>query len=173
MYFLPSRLEFELMSIILDRIHALGLQLPPVHPHANKNRTACVRSGNVLYLSGHSSGRHEMPLGVITAGKVGSEVSEEEAYKTARSVALVIIATLQAHTGDLDRVTRIIRLFGMVNSAPGFERQFAVMDGASDLFYEIWGPDRGCHARTAVGIAELPRRAVIEINGEFELDGRL
>ena len=157
------------MGVILDRIHAMGLELPTVHPHTNPNRTVCVRSGNVLYLSGHSSGRHEMPLGVITAGKVGTEVSEADAYKTARSVALVIIATLQAHTGDLDRVTRIIRLFGMVNSAPGFERQFAVMDGASDLFYAIWGPDMGCHARTAVGIAELPRRAVIEINGEFEL----
>lgn len=159
------------MGIILDRIHALGLQLPPVHPHASKNRTACVQSGKVLYLSGHSSGRHEMPLGVVTTGKVGSEVSEEEAYKTARSVALVIMATLQAHTGNLDRVTRIIRLFGMINSAPGFERQFAIMDGASDLFYEIWGPEKGCHARSAVGIAELPRRAVIEINGEFEIDG--
>lgn len=159
------------MSIILDRIHALGLELPPVHPHASKNRTACVRSGKVLYLSGHSSGRHEMPLGVVTTGKVGSEVSEEEAYKTARAVALVIMATLHKHTGNLDRVTRIIRLFGMVNSAPGFERQFAVMDGASDLFYEVWGPEKGCHARSAVGIAELPRRAVIEINGEFEIDG--
>lgn len=159
------------MGIILDRIHTLGLQLPPVHPHTSKNRTACVQSGKVLYLSGHSSGRHEMPLGAVTAGKVGSEVSEEEAYKTARSVALVIMATLQAHTGNLDRVTRIIRLFGMINSAPGFERQFAVMDGASDLFYEIWGPEKGCHARSAVGIAELPRRAVIEINGEFEIDG--
>ncbi len=81
------------------------------------------------------------------------------------------MATLQAYTGDLDRVTRIIRLFGTVNSAPGFERQFAVMDGASDLLYEIRGPDQGCHARTAVVIAELPRRAVIEINGEFELAG--
>lgn len=157
------------MSVILDRLHAMGLQLPPAHPHANPNRTACVRSGNVLYLSGHSSGRHDMPLGARTAGKVGSEVTEEEAKLTAKSVALVIIGTLQAYTGDLDKVTRIIRLYGMVNSAPGFERQFAVMDGASDLFYELWGPDRGCHARTAVGIAELPRRAVIEINGEFEL----
>ena len=159
------------MGIILDRLHALGLELPPVHPHANPNRTGCVQSGKVLYLSGHSSGRHAMPLGVVTAGKAGSEVSEEQAYKTARAVALVIMATLHKHTGNLDRVTRIIRLFGMVNSAPGFERQFAVMDGASDLFYEVWGPDKGCHARSAVGIAELPRRAVIEINGEFEIDG--
>ena len=159
------------MGAILDRIHALGLQLPPVHPHTNPNRTACVRSGNVLYLSGHSSGRHDMPLGAKTTGKVGSEVTEAEAQLTARSVALVIMATLQHSTGDLDRITRIIRLYGMVNSAPGFERQFAVMDGASDLFYEVWGPDKGCHARTAVGIAELPRRAIIEINGEFELAG--
>jgi enamine deaminase RidA (YjgF/YER057c/UK114 family) len=157
------------MGIILDRIHALGLELPPVHPHTNPNRTACVRSGNVLFMSGHSSGRHSMPLGAKTTGKVGSEVTEEEATLTARSVALVIMSTLQAYTGDLDRISRIIRLYGMVNSAPGFERQFAVMDGASDLFYEVWGPDKGCHARTAVGIAELPRRAIIEINGEFEL----
>lgn len=157
------------MSVILQRLHAMGLELPAPHPHSNPNRTACVRSGNVLYLSGHSSGRHDMPLGARTTGKVGSEVTEDEAKLTAKSVALVIIGTLQAYTGDLDKVTRIIRLYGMVNSAPGFERQFAVMDGASDLFYELWGPDKGCHARTAVGIAELPRRAVIEINGEFEL----
>jgi enamine deaminase RidA (YjgF/YER057c/UK114 family) len=71
--------------------------------------------------------------------------------------------------GDLDEVKRVIRLYGMVNSAPGFERQFAVIDGASDLLYELWGPEFGRHARAAVGIAELPRRAVLEIMGEFEL----
>jgi enamine deaminase RidA (YjgF/YER057c/UK114 family) len=87
-------------------------------------------------------------------------------------VALQMLATIKAHTGDLDRVKRVIRLLGMVNSAPGFERQFAVIDGASDLFYELWGLERGAHARAAVGVAELPRRSVLEIVGEFELHDR-
>jgi len=157
------------MGVILERLHAMELTLPSYHPHTNKNRTGFVQSGNIIFLSGHSSGRHDMPLGVKTVGKVGGNVSELEAYKTARSVALVILTTLQHATGDLDRIKRVIRLCGMINSAPGFDRQFAVMDGASDLFCELWGAEYGCHARSAVGIAELPRGALIEINGEFEI----
>ena len=110
-----------------------------------------------------------MPLGCKQYGKVGTEVTEEEAYICAKAVALTMMATLKAELGDLDRVKRVIRLYGMVNGAPGFDRQFAVIDGASDLFYELWGPEYGCHARAAVGIAELPRRAVLEIMGEFEV----
>ncbi|HSA70983.1 MAG TPA: RidA family protein, partial [Burkholderiales bacterium] len=87
----------------------------------------------------------------------------------ARAVALQILASIKAYAGDLDHVKRVIRLHGMVNSAPGFERQFAVIDGASDLFFELWGPERGAHARSAIGVAELPRRSVLEIVGEFEM----
>ena len=71
--------------------------------------------------------------------------------------------------GDLDRVKRVIRLYGMVNYAPDFDRHMLVIDGASDLFFELWGPEYGQHARAAVGIAGLPRGAVLEIMGEFEL----
>jgi enamine deaminase RidA (YjgF/YER057c/UK114 family) len=157
------------MGIIEDRLAKMGLALPATHPYPSPNRTACVRSGNLLFLSGHGTSRQAMPLGCKQHGKVGAEVTEQEAYVCARAVALTMMASIKAEVGELDRVRRVIRLYGMVNSAPGFERQFAVIDGASDLFYELWGPEFGRHARAAVGIAELPRRAVLEIMGEFEL----
>ena len=157
------------MGAIEKKLHGMGLTLPETHPYPNPNRTGCVRVGNLLFLSGHGTSRAAMPLGCKSQGKVGSEVSEEDAYVCAKAVALTMMATLKAEVADLDQVKRVIRLYGMVNSAPGFERQFAVIDGASDLFYELWGPEFGKHARAAVGIAELPRRSVLEIMGEFEL----
>lgn len=157
------------MGIIEDKLAKMGLGLPAIQPYPSPNRTACVRSGNLLFLSGHGTSRQAMPLGCKQHGKVGAEVTEQEAYVCARAVALTMMASIKAEVGDLDRVRRVIRLYGMVNSASGFERQFAVIDGASDLFYELWGPEFGRHARAAVGIAELPRRAVLEIMGEFEL----
>jgi len=157
------------MGTIEGKLAKAGLDLPQTHPYPNPNRTGCVRVGNMLYLSGHGTSRAAMPLGCRQAGKVGAEVTEEEAYVCAKAVALSMMATIKAEVGDLDRVRRVVRLYGMVNSAPGFTRQFAVIDGASDLFYDLWGPEFGRHARAAVGIAELPRGAVLEIMGEFEL----
>ena len=157
------------MGKIEEKLKQLGLELPPTHPYPSPNRIACVRAGQILYLSGHGTGRAAMPLGCKQYGKVGTEVSEEDAYLCAKAVALSMMASIKVEVGDLDRVKRVIRLYGMVNSAPGFDRQFAVIDGASDLFYELWGPEYGRHARAAVGIAELPRRAVLEIMGEFEV----
>ena len=157
------------MSTIESKLKTMGMELPPMHPYPSPNRTACVRVGNILFLSGHGTGRQAMPLGCKQFGKVGAEVTEQEAYLCAKAVALCMMASIKAEIGDLDCVKRVIRLYGMVNGAPGFERQFAVIDGASDLFYELWGPQYGRHARAAVGIAELPRRAVLEIMGEFEV----
>jgi enamine deaminase RidA (YjgF/YER057c/UK114 family) len=157
------------MGSIERKLAKMGLKLPPVHPYPSPNRIPCVQVGNIVFLGGHSTARHPLMLGAKNTGKVGSEVTEQEAAVAARAVALQILATLKAHLGDLDRVKRVVRLHGMVNSAPGFERQFAVIDGASDLFYELWGPERGAHARSAVGVAELPRRSILEIVGEFEI----
>ena len=157
------------MGSIETKLAKMGLGLPPVHPYPSPNRIPCVQVGNLVFLGGHSTARHPLMLGAKNTGKVGSEVTEQEAAVAARAVALQILATLKAHLGDLDRVKRVIRLHGMVNSAPGFERQFAVIDGASDLFYELWGAERGAHARSAVGVAELPRRSILEIVGEFEI----
>jgi enamine deaminase RidA (YjgF/YER057c/UK114 family) len=147
----------------------MGLVLPPVHPYPSPNRIPCVQAGTILFLGGHSTARHPLALGGKNTGKVGTEVTEQEAQVAARSIALHMLASIKAHTGDLDRIKRVIRLHGMVNSAPGFERQFAVIDGASDLFFELWGAERGAHARSAIGVAELPRRSVLEIVGEFEM----
>jgi enamine deaminase RidA (YjgF/YER057c/UK114 family) len=158
-----------LMSATEAKLAKMGLRLPPVHPYPSPNRIPCVRVGNVVFLGGHSTARHPLMLGAKNTGKVGTEITEQEACIAARAVALQILASLKALVGDLDRVKRVIRLHGMVNSAPGFERQFAVIDGASDLFFELWGAERGAHARSAIGVAELPRRSILEIVGEFEL----
>jgi enamine deaminase RidA (YjgF/YER057c/UK114 family) len=157
------------MGKIEEKLQSMGLALPAAHPMPNPNRTTCVRSGNLLFVSGHGSARLAADAGIKRTGKVDAEVTEAEAYQTARAVALGMIASIKSELGDLDRVTRVIRLYGMVNSSPGYERQFAVIDGASDLFYELWGPEYGRHARAAVGIFELPRRSVLEIMGEFEV----
>lgn len=157
------------MSKIEDKLAKMGITLPAPHPFPSPNRTHGVIVNNILYLSGHGSGRAPLIAGARQHGKVGTEVTEQEAYQTARAVAILMLGSIKECVGSLDRVKRVIRLFGMVNSAPGFERQFAVIDGASDLFYELWGPEYGCHARAAVGMAELPRRSVLEIMGEFEI----
>lgn len=157
------------MSAIEAKLKELGLELPATHPYPRPNRTSAVQAGNILFLSGHDTGRHEMPLNIKQTGKVGGDVTEEEAYLCAKAIALCMLASIKETVGDLDRVRRVIRLYGMVNGAPGFESQMNVIDGASDLFLELWGPEYGRHARAAVGIAELPRRAVVEIMGEFEL----
>ena len=157
------------MGEIESKLTRMGLRLPPVHPYPSPNRIPCVQVGNILFLGGHSTARHPLMLGAKNVGKVGLEVTEQEACVAARAVALQILASIKAQVGDLDRVKRVIRLHGMVNSAPGFERQFAVIDGASDVFYELFGPERGAHARSAVGVAELPRRSILEIVSEFEM----
>ena len=157
------------MSGIESRLEKMGLRLPPVHPYPSKNRIPCVLVGSVLFLGGHSTARHPLMLWAKNIGKVGSEITEQEACVAARAVALQMLASIKALIGDLDRIKRVIRLHGMVNSAPGFERHFAVIDGASDLFVELLGPERGAHARSAVGVAELPRRSILEIVGEFEI----
>ena len=157
------------MNVIETKLRELGLEVPPTHPYPRPNRTSGVQVGNLLFLSGHGTGRHAMPLGIKQSGKVGADVSEEEAYLCAKSVALCMLASIKETVGDLDRVKRVIRLYGMVNCAPDFDRHMMVIDGASDLFFELWGPEYGRHARAAVGIAGLPRGAVVEIMGEFEL----
>jgi enamine deaminase RidA (YjgF/YER057c/UK114 family) len=156
------------MSALEQKIKAMGYALPTPFKFRSPNRTGCVIVGSVIYLSGR--GRYnEAPQGVKTVGKVGRDLTVEEGYTTARLVALSMLASLKQELGDLDRVKRVIRLFGMVNVAPGFDRMPQVIDGASDFFYQLFGPKFGQHARSAVGLAELPHAIAVEINGEFEL----
>ncbi len=158
------------MSVIEDRLAALGLALPPPSDPPAANRKSCIEIGNLVWLSGHGGRLPDLP-DVRQRGKVGGDISEVEAYATARAVALTMLSTLKRHTQDLDRVRRVLRLFGMVNVAPGFMRPSAVIDGASDLFFALWGPENGRHVRSAIGVAELTNGMAVEIQGEFELQG--
>ncbi|MGH6683944.1 MAG: RidA family protein [Pseudolabrys sp.] len=155
------------MSALEDKVKAMGYSLPDPFKFPNPNRTGCVVVGSIVFASGH--GRDLTGPSVKGKGKLGRDVSIEEGYATARAVALSMLASLKQELGDLDRVKRVVRLFGMVNVEPGFDRMPQVIDGASDFFYELLGPKAGQHARTAVGMAELPHGIPVEINGEFEL----
>lgn len=156
------------MSEIEARLKTLGYELPPPFTFPKNNRTGCTQTGKLLLVSGHGLALPKLP-GVRQAGKLGADMTVEEGYATARAVALTMMATLKAHCGELDRVKRVLRLFGMCNCLPDFTQQPAVIDGASDLFYDVWGPEFGRHARSAVGHVALPRGIAVEINGEFEL----
>lgn len=125
--------------------------------------------GSRAIISGHgptdAQGNLAEPL-----GKVGGEVTEEEAYIAARLTGLAILGSLKRELGSLERIASWTRIFGMVNSAPGFNRQPAVINGFTDLIVSVFGAERGAHARSAVGLAELPLRIPVEIEGEVELN---
>ena len=159
------------MSTIESKLNAMGYQLPPAFVFPKNNRTGCTQAGTILYLSGHGLDLPKLP-NVRQSGKFGVDITVEEGAATARAVALTMLATIKAHCGDLDRVKRVLRLFGMCNCTPDFIQHPWVIDGASDLFFELLGPEFGKHARTAVGQVSLPRGIAVEINGEFELHVR-
>jgi enamine deaminase RidA (YjgF/YER057c/UK114 family) len=147
-----------LMSRIEQRISELGLELAePTRPVANY--LSAVRVGDLVYVSGH--GPKPDPDNEFV-GKVGSDVDVETAYRAAGVTILNCLSTLRAEIGDLDRVEQVVKLLGMVNSAEGFNKQPQVINGASDRLVDIFG-DRGRHARSAVGMAELPGDIAVEI----------
>jgi enamine deaminase RidA (YjgF/YER057c/UK114 family) len=146
------------MSATEARLRALGLVLPAL-PKPIATYVPFVRTGNLLFLSGQTPRR---PEGGYFSGTVGGDVPMEEAQAHARHVGLQLIAVLQQATGDLDRVARIVKLFGMVNAAPGFRDQAKVINGCSDLLVEVFG-ERGWHARSAVGMGSLPHDCTVEI----------
>ena len=159
------------MSKVEERLRSLGLLLPPpadpppgiVLPFQFVRIVGCR-----ALISGHGP---QSPSGWFTEplGKLGREVTLEEGYAAAQLTALSMLGSLKRALGDLDRITAWTRVFGMVNSAPGFNRQPAVINGFSDLILEVFGKDIGAHSRSAVGMAELPFNIPVEIEGEVEL----
>jgi enamine deaminase RidA (YjgF/YER057c/UK114 family) len=148
------------------RIKELGLSLPQP-PKPGGNYIPGVRVGNLLYLSGHGPSRVD---GVPAArGKVGRDLSVEEAYKVARDVGINLLGTARSLLGSLDKVKRVVKVLGMVNSAEGFGDQPKVINGFSDLMVEVFG-DNGRHARSAVGMAELPSSIPVEIEMILEVE---
>ena len=159
------------MSTIESRLAALGLQLPAplqVPPGVNLPFQFVRVAGARAYVSGHgpqnTDGSISQPL-----GKLGRELTVEQGYQQARAVALSILSSLKRTLGDLDRVRQWNRAFGMVNSAAGFNKQPAVINGFSDLILELYGPEAGGHARSAVGMAELPFDIPVEVEAEVDL----
>ena len=148
------------------RIKDLGISLPqPAKPVGNY--IPGVRVGNLLYLSGHGPVRVD---GQPTArGKVGRDLSTEEAYKVAREVGINLLGSARVILGSLDKVRRIVKVLGMVNSADGFGDQPKVINGFSDLMVEVFG-ENGRHARSAVGMAELPMGIPVEIEMILEVE---
>ena len=147
-----------------ERLSALGLELPtPASPVANY--VSYVQSGNLLFLAGQVS---RTPDGQYMLGKLGDTMSVQDGYQAARSAALFTVATMKEAIGDLDRMNRFVRLFCMVNCTPDFGDQPDVMNGASDLFVDVFG-DKGRHARCAVGLVSLPGGCAIEMEAIVEV----
>ena len=159
------------MAQIESKLKELGLVLPEplVLPPGVTLPFPWVRvHGNRAFISGHGPQNADGSL-ATPLGKVGAEVSLEQAQVAARLVGLSILASLKRELGDLDRVTAWLRVLGMVNSAPGFNRQPNVINGFTDLIVTLYGPQRGRHARSAVGMAQLPFDIPVEIEGEVEI----
>ena len=159
------------MSSIEQRLNDLGLTLPdPIQvPAGMVLPFSWVRvRGNRVYASGHialaQDGSVAQPL-----GRVGAEVTQEQGYDAARLTCLAMLGSLHRELGSLDRITAWLRVFGMVNTAPGFNLYPLVINGFSDLIIEVFGTDVGDHARSAVGLAGLPFGTPVEIEAELEI----
>lgn len=148
---------------VYTRLKDLGIELPITGAPAAAY-VMSAQSGNVVYLSGHIAKQG----GKVWVGKLGETLTTEEGYAAARSTAIDLLATLQAHVGDLNRVTRIVKVLSLVNSTPRFTEQHLVTNGASELFAEVFG-DQGKHARSAFGVAQIPLGACVEIEITVEV----
>lgn len=148
-----------------DRLASLGLTLPPPPQPRGAYRPA-IQAGQLLFLSGHLPLVDGQPAYV---GRVGADLSVEDGYAAARQTALNLLATLKGHLGELSRVQRAVKLLGMVNCTEDFTRMPAVLNGASELFAELWGA-RGEHARSAVGFQAIPGGMAVEIDAVFTVE---
>ena len=147
------------------QILSLGLTLPPPPPRGGVYKPVVI-VGNVAYVSGH--GPYRGPDDYI-CGRVGADMSLEEGKAAARQVGLAMLATLKSELGSLDRVKRVVKLLGMVNSTPDFCEHPKVINGCSELFGQVWGEGNGIGARSAVGMGSLPGNIAVEIEGIFEI----
>jgi enamine deaminase RidA (YjgF/YER057c/UK114 family) len=142
---------------IQDKLKELGITLPPVATPAAAY-VPFVRTGNLVFLSGHTAKKNGKPW----VGQLGKNMTTEEGKAAARTIAIDLMGTLQAAVGDLDKVTRIVKVMSLVNSTADFTEHHLVTNGASELFGQVFG-DKGAHARSAFGVAQIPTGACVEI----------
>ncbi|MFM0240356.1 RidA family protein [Paraburkholderia phytofirmans] len=149
---------------VYDKLKELGIELPTAGAPAAAY-VMSAQSGNTVYLSGHIAKKD----GKVWTGKLGATLTTEEGKAAARSIAIDLLATLHAHVGDLNRVTRIVKLMSLVNSTLDFTEQHLVTNGASELVADVFG-ERGKHARSAFGVAQIPLGACVEIEMIAEVE---
>ena len=142
---------------VQDKLARLGIELPPVSVPAAAY-VPFVRTGNLVFLSGHIARKDGKPW----VGQLGVNMGTDEGKTAARAIAVDLLGTLKAAVGDLDKIKRIVKVMSLVNSAPTFTEQHLVTNGASELFAEVFG-DKGAHARSAFGVAQIPMGACVEI----------
>ncbi len=142
---------------VSDKLKQLNITLPPVAVPAAAY-VPFVRTGNLVFLSGHIAKKDGKPW----IGQLGKDMSTAEGQQAARAIAIDLLGTLQAAVGDLEKVTRIVKLMSLVNSTPTFTEQHLVTNGASELIGQVFG-DKGAHARSAFGVAQIPMGACVEI----------
>jgi len=150
---------------IEKKLDEMGLQFPVTHPSKGIYKR-CVTVGNQLFVSGHVSLTAD---GHCIAGKVGVELSDEDGKAAARQCALAILGSIKDHLGGFDKLKRVIKILGMVNCAPGYEKQALVMNGCSELFAKLLGEENGIGVRSAVGMGSLPGNVAVEVEALFEL----
>jgi enamine deaminase RidA (YjgF/YER057c/UK114 family) len=151
-------------NLIAQRLEELDIILPPAPPPGGIYQPV-VRQGNLIYLSGQGPIQAD---GTLIRGKAGRDMDAEAAKLAARQVGLTMLAVLIQQLGSLEGITRLIKLLGMVNCTADFEQQPYVINGCSELFAEIWGPEDGVGARSAVGMGSLPGNIPVEIEAIFE-----
>ena len=148
-----------------ERFTALQLALPPA-PKPIGVYKPCLISGNLCYVSGHGPLKID---GTLVVGRIGEAMTMEEGKLAAQQVGLAILATLMDHLGSLNKIKRVVKVLGMVNCSPSFERHPYVINGCSELFAKVWGDDLGVGVRSAVGMGSLPDNISVEIESLFEL----
>ena len=147
-----------------DRLKELGIELPPVAAPAAAY-VPFVRTGNLVFLSGHISRK----AGRVWAGRLGDDLDTQSGQEAARLVAIDLLGTLHAATGDLNKIARLVKVMSLVNSTPAFTEQHLVTNGCSELLGQVFGPEKGAHARSAFGVAQIPLGACVEIELIVEL----
>ena len=143
----------------------LGLSLPPA-PKPIGVYKPCLIDGKYLYVSGHGTLKDD---GSLIIGRIGKDLTAEEGKLAARQVGLAILATIKANLGSFDKVKRVIKVLGMVNCAPDFEKHPFIINGCSEVFAKVWGEDNGIGVRSAVGMGSLPDNIPVEVEALFEL----
>ncbi|OLY93291.1 Enamine deaminase RidA, house cleaning of reactive enamine intermediates, YjgF/YER057c/UK114 family [Cnuella takakiae] len=148
-----------------QRLQALGLVLPPPPPPLGVYKP-CLVDGNYVYVSGHGTLQSD---GSYIIGRVGYNMDKDVAQMAARQVGLAILSTLRQHLGSLDKIEQVIKVLGMVAAEPHFEEHPFVINGCSELFAQVWGPDMGVGVRSAIGVGSLPGNIPVEIEALFRL----